>query len=91
MADDFRVRYDTASDVLYITTSGFGPAHGKEDAPGVFWRYLDADGTLVGVTILDFDSYWKPRLPNLIEQIAHHFHVPAQAAQHALARAHGVS
>jgi len=89
MADHFRVRYDSISDVLYITTSGFGPAYGEEEAPGVFWRYLDADGTLVGVTILDFDSYWKPRLPSLVEQISHHFHVPAHAARNALESANG--
>lgn len=89
MNDHFRVRYDSASDVLYITTEAFGPAYGEEDAPGVFWRYLDADGTLVGVTVLDFGSYWKPRLPSLVEQISQHFHVPTKDARSVLETANG--
>ena len=84
MIDQFRVRYDKDADVLYITTPEYGPASGEEDQPGVYWRYLNSDGTLVGVTVLDYTSYWKPRFKNLVEQFSEHFHVPRQAAARVL-------
>ena len=89
MNDHFRVRYDRASDVLYVTTPNYGPAYGEEAEPGVFWRYLDVDGTLVGMTVMDYQAYWRPRFPSLIEQFSQHFHLPQQAAREVLEIANG--
>lgn len=72
---DLRTRYDRRADVLYVTTSRNGPAHARE-ADGIVWRYLDADDTLVGATILDFNAYWRDHMSDLINEMASHFRVP---------------
>jgi hypothetical protein len=84
MNDLFRVRYDSASDVLYVTTSNYGPAYGEEAEPGVFWRYLDVDDTLVGMTVVDYKAYWGSRFQSLIEQFSEHFHLPRSEAMEVL-------
>ena len=89
MTDRFRVRYDRASDVLYVTTSNYGPAYGEEAEPGVFWRYLDIDGTLVGMTVMDYQAYWRPRFSSLIEQFSQHFHLTSPAAEEVLNSTNG--
>lgn len=78
----FQIRYDRASDVVYIMTDRYGAAYGEEEeSPGLIWRYLDADDSLVGLTIMDFSTYWKPRLPQLAKEFSQHFHVPARQAK----------
>ena len=52
-AASFRVSYDESADVLYVTSGDRRSTHGVEDHNGIVWRF-DADGTLVGVTIMDF-------------------------------------
>ena len=83
-SNPLRVRYDRASDVLYINTARSGPAYGEEDAPGLIWRYLDEDGSLVGLTVIDYSAYWVPRFAELVEQLTAHFHVPELNAQRVL-------
>lgn len=89
MDNRFHVRYDEGADVLYVTTDGFAGSYGDEDAPGVFWRYRNSDNVLVGVTVLDYSSYWRPRILSLTEQFSNHFHVPRQMAEDVLASVHG--
>ena len=74
MSEPMHLRYDQASDVLYVSTDNAGPGYGEEaDAPGLVWRYRDDDDSLMGVTVMDFGSYWRPRLPQLVEEFSAHF------------------
>lgn len=85
----FRVSYDRGSDVLYVASAHYGPSYGEEDAPGLIWEYRDDDGSLVGVTVMDFGSYWKPRFAELVSQVASHFHVPERRAKSILEQLDG--
>jgi hypothetical protein len=82
--DSLHLRYDEGADVLYVMTPRYGPAYGEEDGPGLVWRYLDADHSLVGLTILDYEAYWRPRLDELVAMMADRFQIPASAARKAL-------
>ena len=62
------------------------PARSKEEAPGVVWRYDAELGDLVGVTVVDFASYWRPRRVELAEQIAVRFAMSLKEAQDMLDR-----
>ena len=86
---NFRVSYDLRADVLYVSTERNGPAHACEGDDGIIWRYLDSDGSLVGVTIMDFDAYWRQHMNELVNQMASQFGVPSDSARGALAHAHG--
>lgn len=86
--DEFRVKYDRRADVLYVSTERNGPSYAREGSDGIVWRYLESDDTLVGVTVMDFDCYWKGNLPELIKQVSSHFHVPAKKARAALKTLH---
>jgi uncharacterized protein YuzE len=85
--NEFRVKYDRLADVLYVSTERNGPSYAREGSDGIVWRYLESDGSLVGVTILDFDCYWKGHLPDLADQVARHFHVPTKKAKTVLEHA----
>jgi hypothetical protein len=89
MSEALRARYDRASDVLYISTLRYGPAYGEEDAPGLIWEYRDDDGTLVGVTVTDYSTYWRQRSAELLAQMMSHFHVSEANARQALDVASG--
>jgi uncharacterized protein YuzE len=64
----FNVTYDRNSDVLYISTPDVPAYRGIEDDYGMVWRY-DRNGTLIGVTIIDFYEHWVSER----NQIAHEF------------------
>jgi uncharacterized protein YuzE len=81
---EFKVTYDQRADVLYVTTGSNGPSLATEGDDGIVWRHLSADGRLVGMTIMDFESYWKQHLTQLTDQLANKFHVPKDQAQTAL-------
>lgn len=87
MTELLSVQYDRGSDVLYITTPDYTSAHGREGAPGVMWRYSDEGERLVGVTIIDFKSYWHSRIGVLAGDLASHFQVPKKAARSILENA----
>ena len=76
-----RVRYDSDSDVLYISTQPGKHGISKESLPGVLWRYETEDGEIVGVTILDFSHYWKPRLDDLVRDLENHLQISARKAK----------
>lgn len=86
---EFRVQYDPRTDVLYISTDRNGPAYAREGDDGIVWRYLESDHSLVGVTVMDFDAYWKDHMSDLTSQMSAHFHIPERRAKRALALAHG--
>lgn len=75
MPDFASIKYDQASDVLYIATKPGRKARMEETLPGVLWRYDCTDGNIVGVTILDYSHYWKPRLSVLSEDIVDRLHI----------------
>jgi len=77
---DFKIRYDKTSDVLYVVMANV-PATSDEGSPGVLWRHALNDGTLVGVTILDFDHYWRKRLDLLAKDLSRGLHVPPSVAR----------
>jgi hypothetical protein len=85
--DSLRIRYDKGSDVLYVMTPRYGPAYGEEDGPGLVWRYLNTDNTLVGLTVMDYGAYWRPRMRELAKVMADHFHVAATTARRTLEQA----
>ncbi|MCB1331998.1 MAG: DUF2283 domain-containing protein [Maritimibacter sp.] len=69
------VKYDKASDVLYIATRPGREAKSRESLPGVLWRYDSEDGRIVGVTIMDYAYYWMPRLSDLTNDIGKRLHM----------------
>jgi uncharacterized protein YuzE len=81
---EFKVSYDQRADVLYVTTESNGPSLATEGDDGIVWRHLTSDGRLVGMTVLDFESYWKDHLTQLTDQLATRFHVPQHLAKTAL-------
>ncbi len=87
--DEFRVKYDRFADVLYISTDRNGPSYAREGEDGIIWRYLEADRSLVGVTIMDFNCHLKGKLPDLIIQVSSHFHVTSKKARMVLEFADG--
>lgn len=57
-----KIKFDSASDVLYIQlVKKYAICDEEEDWPGVLWRRDDTE-TIVGVTILRFVSNWLCRL-----------------------------
>lgn len=87
MPPNLQVSYDRHADVLYITVKR-APADSREDLPGLLWRYSLKDGDLVGLTIMDYASYWQPRLDELIKQLADRFQMSSSSAREVLKNAH---
>ena len=83
---DLSVTYDRASDVLYVSKRPGVPARSREEAPGVVWRYDAERGDLIGVTIIDFATYWGQRRPELAKQIAIRFEISRKEARDMLDR-----
>jgi Protein of unknown function (DUF2283) len=79
-----RSTYDHAADVLYLTTRPDARARSREEQPGLVWRYSVNDGELIGLTVVDFSTYWGERRPELIGRVAERFSLPARDAQEAL-------
>lgn len=80
------VTYDRISDVLYLSSRPGAPARSREEEPGVVWRYDAESGDLIGVTIIDFASYWRQRRPELAAQIAIRFEISRKEARDMLDR-----
>ena len=83
---DLSVTYDRASDVLYVSKRPGVPARSREEAPGVVWRYDVKRGDLIGVTIIDFATYWGQRRLELSKQIATRFAISREEARDMLDR-----
>lgn len=78
-----QMRYDRASDVLHVSL-GAGAALVREGKPGLLWRYSVDTGTLIGVTIVDLTTYWKPRRAELVANFARRFGIPRDQARQML-------
>lgn len=87
MLAEFRVRYDRGSDVLYVTRRPGRPARSEPGRPGMVWRYDLQSGELIGVTIIDFSTYWRPRERELLAQLASHFSIARSEAEAVIAEA----
>ncbi|WP_341912832.1 DUF2283 domain-containing protein [Ferrovibrio terrae] len=75
----FMVKYDSRSDVLYISTRSAPSTRGVEDRYGIVWRY--EGGELIGATIIDFHDRWHDDQSMLALQLAKHFDIPAKEAE----------
>jgi hypothetical protein len=84
MNEPLRLRYDQRSDVLYVSAAPHNGAYGEEGSPGLVWRYSDDDNSLVGVTVVDYATYWRPRLRLLVKEMASRFHIAEDSAKQAL-------
>lgn len=80
MVERLSAEYDRDADVLYIVTPYNAPAVAKVDRPGMVWRYETAKGTLVGLTLIDFQGYWAQHLPEVAVEMSKRFGVPAKYA-----------
>jgi uncharacterized protein YuzE len=78
-----RVTYDRDSDVLYLSIRQQPASKGKEDCPGVVWRY-DAKGSAIGVTIIDYLHFWHRKRSELVGEIVEKLHLPIQEVERAL-------
>lgn len=74
---DFDVAYDKNADVLYISTKLTGPSYRSEGENGIVWSHQIADGRLVSMTVMDFNSQWQNRLAHLTEQLNEQLHSPS--------------
>ena len=82
----FNIRYDGASDVLYIATRKTPAARGTEDECGILRRY-DAGGDLIGMTIMDIFDRWRDHRSDLAQKISVGFHISHDHAERVLAGA----
>jgi uncharacterized protein YuzE len=85
-APTLNVRYDRASDVLYISTRPGAPARSREDEQGLVWRHDPDSGELIGVTIVDYGTSWLRRRPELIARLAGGFDMSRKDAEEVLSR-----
>ena len=64
------VVYDSDSDVLYVSAQPGKCGIARESLPGVLWRYEPGTEETVGVTVIDFMSYWRARTSELERGLA---------------------
>ena len=70
----FSVEYDEDADVLYIGALGAAASQGVQDRYGFVWRY-DGTGSPIGVTVVDFEHFWREKRETLERELAKHFSV----------------
>ena len=73
----FNVVYDRDADVLYFSAKTVPASRSVMDDRGILWRF-DADGLLIGATIMDFDEFWRTRHVELAAQLSRKFDLPAK-------------
>lgn len=64
-----RIRYDKYADVLYVSFERKPADHGVEDQFGIVWRY-DANGGIIGATVMGFHDKWNGDRGGLAHQMA---------------------
>ena len=64
-----RINYYKEDDLLYISFRAGKKPVASESLPGIYWRYEEDTNELVGITILDFDDYWRSHLDDLVNEL----------------------
>lgn len=75
----FFVSYDRDSDVLYVNLLREAAVKGIADDRGIVWRYSE-DGSIIGMTLLDFRDFWKSHKPLLADKMSREFRIPFEEA-----------
>ena len=75
----FFVSYDHDSDVLYVNLRREVAAKGIEDVGGIVWRYAE-DGSILGMTLLDFRDFWRSHKPSLADKMSRQFGISFEQA-----------
>jgi hypothetical protein len=88
MASILATEYDRASDVLYIVTPQNAPAIGQEEELGMVWRYATDSNMLVGLTLIEFQGYWRDHLAHVAREMAERFGITQKEARNVLESVH---
>lgn len=88
MSNRLTVSYDRHSDVLYLSVGPSKIARSEEEQPGLVWRYDVSSGKVIGLTVVDFSTYWWPRATDLAHQIADRLYLSEKDARNMLREAH---
>lgn len=78
-----RTNYDDIADVLYVTIGSERPDQYVEDDDGLIWR-VNTQGSLYGVTVMDYAEAWVPRRRRLIGRLVEKLSVRRSEAERAL-------
>ena len=73
----FILDYDQITDVLYVYLEARVPSRAEEDDDGLIWTYRLDNGTPLGVTIVDYNDFWRSRRARLVSRMSEVFHFPA--------------
>jgi hypothetical protein len=66
----FRVLYDSATDVLYVSRDHNVSQMAQEGDPGLLWHDNISGEDLAGVRIADFAAYWGDQFDALGNRVA---------------------
>jgi uncharacterized protein YuzE len=78
-----KATYDRDADVLYLTLRREPAVRGVEDRYGIVWRF-DAEGSVIGVTIVDYRDRWDDKAGELIAKISERLRIPSSEIEKAL-------
>ena len=84
----WRGAYDSFADVLYLTAGASDCIRFDEDDDGLIWRYPAGASHPSGVTIREFEDFWRTGRADLVRTIAvalHESERGVRAAIHELA------
>jgi hypothetical protein len=70
MASELSTDFDREHDVLTISIGPKRSGRDEEERSGLVYRYDWTTGALIGVTLVDFEKYWRQRIPRIAEIIA---------------------
>jgi uncharacterized protein YuzE len=88
MANVLSAEYDQKSDVLYILTNRNAPAISREEEIGMVWRYAVDGDRLVGLTLIEFQGYWRAHLTQVAREMSHRFGITQREARGMLESVH---
>jgi len=70
IASELNTDFDREHDVLTISIGPKRSARDEEERSGLVYRDDWTTGALIGVTLVDFEKYWRQRIPRISEIIA---------------------
>jgi hypothetical protein len=88
MPSTLSAKYDRKSDVLYILTNRNAPAISREEEIGMVWRYAVDGDRLVGLTLIEFQGYWRDHLKQVAREMSHRFGITQREAKEMLESVH---